>query len=66
MDNLQVANWTKCLYPSYKLNYVLIQPLVSIPPQPCWYDKHKIVGLDPWATSSRTESLRTNWGSRTR
>jgi len=36
------------LSPSHKPDYALTQPPVSISPQPSWYDKHKIVSLDPW------------------
>ncbi|KAF8712012.1 hypothetical protein AX14_013162 [Amanita brunnescens Koide BX004] len=36
------------LSPSHKPDYHLTEPPVSIPPQPSWFDKSKIVSFDPW------------------
>ncbi|KAM6489998.1 cyclohydrolase [Amanita muscaria] len=36
------------LSPSHKPDYNLTEPPVSIPPQPSWSSKHKIVSFDPW------------------
>lgn len=36
------------LLPTHKPDYHLTEPPVSIPPQPAWFDKTKIVSFDPW------------------
>ncbi|KAF8625613.1 hypothetical protein AX17_006799 [Amanita inopinata Kibby_2008] len=36
------------LSPSHKPDYALTEPPVDIPPQPSWFDAHKIVSFDPW------------------
>lgn len=36
------------LSPTHRPDYSMTQPPVDIPPNPSWFDKTKIVSLDPW------------------
>jgi hypothetical protein len=36
------------LSPTHKPDYSNTEPPVSIPPNPAWFDKTKIVSFDPW------------------
>lgn len=36
------------LNPLHKPDYSKTEPAVLVPPQPAWFDPHKIVSFDPW------------------
>lgn len=42
------------LDPNHKPDYTNTHPPFDIPPQPSWFDKDKIVSLDPWGHMAQT------------
>ena len=42
------------LDPNHKPDYTNTHPPFDLPPQPSWFDKEKIVSLDPWGHMAQT------------